>query len=149
MKVTYTTGTVVLSRGLSNGVLCGCEVDFFEHEGVYDGGYDYTFLCALPPDVRPKWAEKWTELLVSGGILLTIVFPIIPGRNHGPPWHIDQSIVTELLHKSQAFSIYLSKNHSIFVFAADFDLVLEEKVPNELSKPDRAGKEVVMVWKKK
>ena len=148
MKVTYTTGASYLDRALPNGVLCGYEVDFFEHKGVYDGGYDYTFLCALPPDARHKWAEKWTELIVSGGVLLTLVFPIYPGKVDGPPWHIDQSIVTELLHKSHSFSICQSITDAP-VFAADFDLVLEEKVPDAWSKPNRAGREVVMLWKKK
>ncbi len=37
--------------------------DFYELEGQFDLIFDYTFLCALPPDHRPHWAQKMRQLL--------------------------------------------------------------------------------------
>ena len=38
--------------------------------------YDYTFLCALDPSVRPQWARKMADLPAPGGGLCTLIFPI-------------------------------------------------------------------------
>ena len=37
--------------------------NFNELDGRFDLIFDYTFLCALPPDHRPRWAKKMRELL--------------------------------------------------------------------------------------
>jgi SAM-dependent methyltransferase len=37
--------------------------NFYELEGPFDLIFDYTFLCALPPDHRPRWAKKMRALL--------------------------------------------------------------------------------------
>lgn len=47
---------------------CRVEVgDFFAYEEKKGGGfdfiYDYTFLCALPPELREDWAKKMASLL--------------------------------------------------------------------------------------
>lgn len=47
-------------------------------QGVFDLGYDYTFLCALHPDMRKDWATAWAQLLRPGGYLLTLIFPVDP-----------------------------------------------------------------------
>lgn len=46
------------------------------NEGPFDLIYDYTFLCALPPSLRPKWAARMSELLSPGGTLIAMEFPI-------------------------------------------------------------------------
>ena len=39
----------------------------------FDIIYDYTFLCALPPSLRPQWAARMTELLSPNGRLICMV----------------------------------------------------------------------------
>lgn len=72
--------------------VCG---NFFE----YDGGpgfqlvVDYTFLCALPVDMRTDWAKKMAELVEVGGVLLTLIFPLLKipevAAASGPPFLVD------------------------------------------------------------
>lgn len=82
--------------------VCG---NFFE----YDGGagfrlvVDYTFLCALPVDMRGDWAKKMAELVEVGGVLLTLIFPMLspPGgaAGDGPPHLVDFEMFETLLTK--------------------------------------------------
>ncbi|RAK84922.1 thiopurine S-methyltransferase family protein [Aspergillus costaricaensis CBS 115574] len=70
--------------------------DFFssewESEALRDGEkfdliYDYTFLCALHPSVRQKWAERMSHLLHPGGLLVCLEFPMYKDPSlPGPPW---------------------------------------------------------------
>lgn len=51
----------------------------------------FRFLCALDHELRPAWAQKMTELIVPGGFLLSLIFPLkpfakVPDR---PPHQID------------------------------------------------------------
>jgi SAM-dependent methyltransferase len=48
--------------------------DFFEHEGEYDLIIEQTFFCALPPEMRQKYADKMFQLLVKKGILAGLLF---------------------------------------------------------------------------
>eukprot|EP00928_Gymnodinium_smaydae_P052801 TRINITY_DN36962_c0_g1_i1.p1 TRINITY_DN36962_c0_g1~~TRINITY_DN36962_c0_g1_i1.p1 ORF type:complete len:238 (-),score=41.77 TRINITY_DN36962_c0_g1_i1:211-837(-) len=72
---------------------CG---DFFALGGKYDFIWDCTFLCALDPSVRQRWASKQTELLAPGGTLLTCVFPICD-KVGGPPFALSTGLLRELL----------------------------------------------------
>lgn len=74
-------------------VQCG---DFFEFEGQYDFIWDCTFLCALDPSVRQRWAAKQAFLLAPGGRLLTCVFPICE-KEGGPPFAMSVPLVRGLL----------------------------------------------------
>ncbi len=66
--------------------------DFFQyepHDGInYDFIFDYTFLCALPLELRPAWAAKMAGLVKQNtGQLLTYVWPLMPdppADNSGP-----------------------------------------------------------------
>ncbi|KAK0638874.1 S-adenosyl-L-methionine-dependent methyltransferase [Cercophora newfieldiana] len=68
--------------------------DFFDSEnpslkpGSFDLIYDYTFFCALPPEGRPKWAKRMSELLnPDGGKLVCLEWPLRkPLSSGGPPW---------------------------------------------------------------
>ncbi|KAI1772964.1 S-adenosyl-L-methionine-dependent methyltransferase [Hypoxylon cercidicola] len=53
----------------------------------FDLIYDYTFLCALPPEMRKDWARRMSELLAPSGVLACLEFPLYkdPGAP-GPPW---------------------------------------------------------------
>ena len=44
-------------------VRCG---DFFDLTGQYDFIWDNTFLCALEPEVRERWARQMKALLAPG-----------------------------------------------------------------------------------
>ena len=74
-------------------VVCG---DFFAHAGSYDLVWDVTFLCALDPSVRQRWAEQQRRLLQPDGRLLTCVFPIVD-KVGGPPFAMSVELVSSLL----------------------------------------------------
>jgi methyl halide transferase len=48
--------------------------DFFEHNGKYDLILEQTFLSALPPDLRTKYADKMHSLLLPGGRIAGVLF---------------------------------------------------------------------------
>ncbi|KAF2029573.1 S-adenosyl-L-methionine-dependent methyltransferase [Setomelanomma holmii] len=66
--------------------------------GEFDVIYDNTFLCALPPDLRPRWAERTASLLAPNGILICLEFPTHkPVASAGPPWSLPPTVHQELL----------------------------------------------------
>ncbi|PRP82670.1 thiol methyltransferase 1 [Planoprotostelium fungivorum] len=104
--------------------------DFFATEdNSYDTVYDYTFFCALPPSMRPQWAQQMSKIIRPSGQLITLMFPIVPGRKEGPPYSVKPEDYEELL------------------VPLGFDCVYKE-VPNR-QHDTRKGKEVLAVWKKK
>ncbi|OTB18792.1 hypothetical protein K445DRAFT_307680 [Daldinia sp. EC12] len=53
----------------------------------FDLIYDYTFLCALVPEMRKDWARRMRELLAPTGVLICLEFPLYKDlRASGPPW---------------------------------------------------------------
>ncbi|KAI9226096.1 MAG: S-adenosyl-L-methionine-dependent methyltransferase [Piptocephalis tieghemiana] len=62
----------------------------------FDLIYDYTFLCALPPTMRPRWAERITQLTKPDGLLIALAFPLSDHLG-GPPPPPSMSIYHELL----------------------------------------------------
>lgn len=53
--------------------------DFFTFTPPSEGytlAYDYTFFCALPPDLRERWGGRYAELVKPGGVLVCLEFPI-------------------------------------------------------------------------
>jgi len=75
-------------------VRCG---DFFSLQGeTFDLIWDCTFLCALSPSVRERWASQMHALLSPQGELLTCVFPI-GEREGGPPYAMSVPLVRSLL----------------------------------------------------
>jgi len=74
-------------------VRCG---DFFDLEERYDFIWDNTFLCALEPVVRERWARQMKKLLAPDGELITCVFPI-GEREGGPPFALSVPLVRSLL----------------------------------------------------
>ena len=76
-------------------VRCG---DFFAIESgeTFDLIWDCTFLCALDPTVRERWAAQMRSLLAPQGELLTCVFPI-GDREGGPPYAMSVPLVRSLL----------------------------------------------------
>ncbi|KAJ4384822.1 hypothetical protein N0V86_000425 [Didymella sp. IMI 355093] len=81
--------------------------DFFDDawvaqtgEGGFDVIYDNTFLCALPPSLRPKWAKRISNLLAPNGRLICLEFPTHkPASSGGPPWSLPPTVHAELLKR--------------------------------------------------
>lgn len=114
--------------------------DFFDqlpqiHAGKYDLGYDCTFLCAIPPDMRSSWAKSWKSLLKPGGELITLIFPVAssgadPADGHtgaGPPFKISLRLVQQLLEP------------------LGFSLIEARDVPENMVA--RGGREIIARWK--
>ncbi|KAI0099547.1 S-adenosyl-L-methionine-dependent methyltransferase [Hypoxylon sp. NC0597] len=81
----------------SAGGLKFIEGDFFKTDwekeiGIdgfqgFDLIYDYTFLCALAPEMRKDWARRMSELLSPDGVLACLEFPLYRELTApGPPW---------------------------------------------------------------
>lgn len=65
--------------------------------GDFDVIYDYTFLCALPPALRPAWAKRMSELLASEGRLVCLEFPLAkPPSSGGPPHGLSSELYVQL-----------------------------------------------------
>ena len=71
---------------------------FFDVEkNTYDLGYDYTFFCALDPGMRDDWSTSWSNLLKDNGLLITAIFPIVPGKTGGPPYSVNLDMYKQYL----------------------------------------------------
>ena len=43
---------------------------------------------AIPPSLRDDWGRQVNSLVKSGGYLITLVFPLDPPQDHGPPYFV-------------------------------------------------------------
>ncbi|KAI9881484.1 MAG: hypothetical protein M1830_000047 [Pleopsidium flavum] len=62
--------------------------------------YDYTFLCALPPSMRPAWSLRYSQLLAASpaGNLICLEFPTYkPPSTGGPPFGLTSKVYVEHL----------------------------------------------------
>ncbi|KAE8359570.1 hypothetical protein BDV27DRAFT_149480 [Aspergillus caelatus] len=56
----------------------------------FDLVYDYTFLCALHPQMRPQWAARISQVVAPDGILVCLEFPMYKDPTQpGPPWGLN------------------------------------------------------------
>ncbi|WWC57494.1 uncharacterized protein I303_100026 [Kwoniella dejecticola CBS 10117] len=111
-------------------VVCG---DFFEYktEDKYDLIYDYTFLCAIPPDLHVRWASQMRDLSASNASLITLMYPLPPTDNNPPPWPLTVEKYHQLLD-------------------TDWEIIWEKDVPVEERRTSGAkGGERIAVWKRK
>ncbi|KAF9426525.1 hypothetical protein BGZ94_006400 [Podila epigama] len=88
--------------------------------------YDYTFFCAIQPELRPAWARRMAEIISKDGILITLMFPI-GTHTTGPPFAV--SVDT--------YRGFLEPN---------FECLL---IDDCTSFEARAGKEKIGVWRRK
>jgi SAM-dependent methyltransferase len=74
------------------------EADFFTFapQRAPDLIYERAFLCALPRDRWPQIAERWAELLPSGGLLAGFFY--FDDAPKGPPFGIAQAQLDALLN---------------------------------------------------
>lgn len=108
--------------------------DFFSYkhkDGPFDLGYDYTFMCALPPQARKAWADAWASHLAPGAELVALIFPVDPeaDANVGPPFPVTPAMYDDLLT------------------SAGFERIKLERVPEGLSHKPRAGREWLGRWR--
>lgn len=69
-------------------------------DGMYDLGYDYTFLCALQRDMHRLWSASWAATIKPGGELLTLMFPVAEQMtlsDTGPPFPLTIDLYSQLL----------------------------------------------------
>ncbi|KAK4047039.1 Proteasome subunit alpha type-2 [Microbotryomycetes sp. JL221] len=102
--------------------------DFEPPQNLYTLAYDYTFFCAIPHSLRPKWAQRYADVIRQGGLLITLEFPIDGDRPGGPPFSVSE----------EAYEQVLSPN---------FDKVYSAK-PGQ-SAEGHEGREMIVVWKRK
>ncbi|KAF9918099.1 hypothetical protein BGZ65_012610, partial [Modicella reniformis] len=106
------------------------KVDDFFTFNIPTGGfqliYDYTFFCAIQPELRPQWGQRMAELVSKDGVLITLMYPL---GNHtsGPPFAVSEAAYHEQLD-------------------ANFECLLLDDCTSFES---RAGKEKIAVWKRK
>lgn len=66
----------------------------------FDLIFDYTFLCALPRELRPPWAKRMSELLAPEGFLVCLEWPLQKSpKEGGPPHGLSAELYEELLRK--------------------------------------------------
>jgi hypothetical protein len=74
--------------------------DFFDWQPdeKFDLIWDYTFLCAIEPELREAWARRVDELLAPNGELTTLIFPVVDkDPAEGPPYAMSPELVRGLL----------------------------------------------------
>lgn len=73
--------------------------DFFEPPpdalGTFDGIFEHTLFCAIPPARRPNYPPTCARWLRPGGSLLAI-FYMNPGHEDGPPWGCTRAELDDL-----------------------------------------------------
>ncbi|WVQ82859.1 hypothetical protein IAT38_004994 [Cryptococcus sp. DSM 104549] len=109
--------------------------DFFEFDPAekVDVIFDYTFLCALQPVLRSRWARQMSSLSRSGTTLITLMFPLPPQAAPvgGPPFALSEEIYKELLEPE------------------GWEMVWGQEIDVPQRKTGPPGGEKLAVWKKK
>ncbi|GMH28040.1 hypothetical protein Nepgr_029883 [Nepenthes gracilis] len=105
------------------------KADFFTWHPfeLFDLIIDYTFFCAIEPNMRSSWASRMRDLLKLDGELVTIMFPI-DDHSGGPPYKTSVADYEDVLHP-MGFQAILIKH-------------------NELAVERRKGREMLGRWKR-
>ena len=120
-------------------------------EKTFDLIYDYTFLCALPPALRPQWAARTSGLLSRNGHLITMQYPL--GKDPaagGPPHGLTQRLYTQLLdHPGREIAYnpggYVVEDRSLSK-ASNALVEVESWEPKKVFEPQK-GSIMVAVWR--
>ncbi|KAJ7336407.1 S-adenosyl-L-methionine-dependent methyltransferase [Mycena albidolilacea] len=120
------------SKNIPDGLNTRFEVqDFFSFsvpdDEKFDLIYDYTFFVAIPPSRRPEWGTQMNSLIKPGGYLITLVFPLDPETDVGPPW-------------------FVRPEHYLGPLGGGWEKVVD-RIPTA-SSPEHVGRERLVVWKK-
>lgn len=94
---------------------------------------DISFLCALPPTLRPQWGQRMTALAKNSpnARLITLQYPLQgTPPPFGPPFSLEESVYRDVL--------------------GDWEAVYDEEVPQEMRRQNAPpGNERLVVWKRK
>jgi len=88
---------------------------------------DSRFFVAIPPALRMDWGKQMAKLIKPGGHLITVVYPIDPYVETGPPYYVRQ-------------------DHYVEPLGNDFSKILD-KVPEESSE-NHKDREHLIIWKR-
>lgn len=111
----YPLKDTTTSRGSRNFLVA----DFFNDHlsshtdgGGFDVIYDFTFLCAIPPGLRPQWAKRMSELLAPDGSLICLEFPLAkPPKAGGPPHGLSSELYMQLFKQPGREVSYAEDGH--------------------------------------
>ncbi|KAL8482709.1 hypothetical protein ACS0TY_025667 [Phlomoides rotata] len=91
------------------------KTDFFtwRPEQLFNLIIDYTFFCAIEPELRSLWARKVSDLLEPDGELITLMFPQIDDHEGGPPFKVSIADYEEVLHSVGFEATHISENELV------------------------------------
>lgn len=55
------------------------------------------FFVAISPEMRPAWGRQMTKLVKPGGYLISLVYPMDPPVDYGPPFYVRPNHLVEAL----------------------------------------------------
>lgn len=89
---------------------CG---DFYKYHTYFKfaHAYDRAAIVAIDPEKRKEYADKYSELMATGGKLLLMTFEYDQSKCQGPPWSTEEYFIYEFFEKS--FDIELIKQQDI------------------------------------
>ncbi|KAJ7604260.1 S-adenosyl-L-methionine-dependent methyltransferase [Roridomyces roridus] len=99
----------------------------FEDSQKFDLIYDYTFFVAIPPSMRMDWGKQINALIKPGGYLITLVFPLDPESDAGPPF-------------------FVRPEHYLAPLGEGWEKVVD-RIPT-VSSPTHVDRERIIVWRK-
>ena len=120
--------------------------------GQFDVIYDYTFLCALPPHLRPSWAKRMVELLKPTGHLICLEFPLHKDPKAGGPPHGLSSELYEQLFAHPGREVSYDDGGKVRESNASGDLAEDALVKVAHWAPERShevgkGNDRVSIWR--
>ncbi|KAG6017512.1 hypothetical protein E4U54_006797 [Claviceps lovelessii] len=133
----------------------GREADFFNRDWEalldedgkrgFDLIYDYTFLCALLPEMRKDWSTRMAELVAPSGVLVCLEFPMYKDLDAvGPPWGL-RGVHWNLLVEGKDGIIHEPGNIEEAAVDGPFKRIAYLK-PNRSYQAGR-GADMLSVWK--
>ncbi len=112
----------------------------------FDFIFDYTFFCALPVELRPKWGKRISTLLrPESGRLLTLIFPI-PNESSSSSSSSSSPLPTPTLLDGPPFPVTVEDYRSVLE-PHGFEMVDGSPFEHEDTIKPRKGKELVCWWK--
>lgn len=110
-----------IEPGIGSGDATFVVNDFFKDDFLaetksdkFDLIFDYTFLCALPPRLRPQWAKRQSQLLAKQGRLLCLEWPLHkPPKEGGPPHGLSKQLYIELFRDPGQEIAYDVDGHAV------------------------------------
>ena len=98
----------------------------------FDLLFDYTFFCAIQPEMRLRWAAGMRAAVRSGGFLLCLMYPL-SGVSGGPPFLV-------------SFEDYEG------CLGGEFELQWRsgvDDVPANASRVDRKNRQELSLWRRR